>query len=67
MASPEDLATEFDAAMRRAGLTIPASRRASVLTGYAEFRAQMDLLRDRYAYTDEPANIFRMTPPEATR
>ena len=63
MPSPEDLAAEFDMLMRRAGLTIPDQRRAAVLAGYADFHAQMAILRDRYAYTDEPANIFRVTPP----
>jgi hypothetical protein len=62
MPTPEDLAAEFDMLMRRAGLIVPDERRATVLASYADFHGQMALLRDRYAYTDEPANIFRLTP-----
>jgi hypothetical protein len=64
MLSSDDLTSEFDMLMRRAGLTVPEERRAAVLTAYAELRDQMLLLRDRYAYTDEPANVFRLTPME---
>ena len=62
MPTPDELEAEFDMLMRRAGLTVPAARRASVLASYADFSDQMALLRDRYAYTDEPANIFRPAP-----
>jgi hypothetical protein len=58
----DDLTAEFDMLMRRAGLIVPEQRRATVLASYADFRSQMALLRDRYAHTDEPANIFRLTP-----
>ncbi|MSO99817.1 MAG: hypothetical protein EXR07_02015 [Acetobacteraceae bacterium] len=63
MPSPADLAAEFDVLMRRAGLTVPEQRRATVLASYADFREQMALLHDRYAYTDEPSNVFRLTRP----
>jgi hypothetical protein len=43
---------------------VPEQRREAVLTAYAELRDQMLLLRDRYAHTDEPANVFRLTPAE---
>ena len=64
MPSQTDLTAEFDMLMRRAGLTVPDARRAAVLAGYADFSQQMALLRDRYAHTDEPANIFRLSPLE---
>jgi hypothetical protein len=66
MPSSNELAGEFDMLMRRAGLTVPDERRAAVLAGYADLCGQMALLRDRYAYTDEPANIFRLSPPRAS-
>ena len=60
---PDDLAAEFDVLMRRAGLAVPDARRAAVLAGYADLRGQIALLHDRYAHTDEPANVFRLAPP----
>ena len=66
MPSPDELAAEFDILMRRAGITVPAERRATVLASYADLNEQIALLHNRYAYTDEPANIFRLAPPEAT-
>ena len=63
--SGEELAIEFDMLMRRAGITVPAQRRAAVLVSYADFRGQIALLHDRYAHTDEPANIFRLSPVTA--
>jgi hypothetical protein len=66
MLSPDELAAEFDSLMRRAGITVPADRRTAVLAGYADMREQIALLHDRYAYTDEPANIFRLAPPRAS-
>jgi hypothetical protein len=64
MPSPDELAAEFDMLMRRAGITVPAERRATVLAGYADLCDQIALLHNRYAHTDEPANVFRLTPPE---
>jgi hypothetical protein len=65
MPSPTDLAAEFDVLMRRAGITLPEERRAAVLASYADLRDQIALLQNRYAYTDEPANIFSLAPPGA--
>jgi hypothetical protein len=62
--SPGELAAEFDILMRRAGITVPADRRAGVLASYADLQEQIALLRNRYAHTDEPANVFRLTPGE---
>jgi hypothetical protein len=61
MPSPDDLAAEFDVLMRRAGITVPTDRRAAVLASYADMYEQIELLRNRYAHTDEPANVFRLT------
>jgi hypothetical protein len=58
--SPDELAREFDGFMSRAGLTIPAGRRAAVLASYADFRAQIDLLHGRQDHTGEPAHIFAL-------
>lgn len=62
--TPEALAAEFDALMRRAGVTVPAGRRASVLDSYADLRGQIALLHGRYSHVTEPANVFRLTPVE---
>jgi hypothetical protein len=62
--SPGELTTEFDILMRRAGITVPDERRATVLASYADLRGQIALLHNRYAHTDEPANIFRLLPRE---
>ena len=61
MPTADELAAEFDILMRRAGLTVPADRRAGLLTSYADLHQQMALLRNRYAHTAEPANVFRLT------
>ena len=59
--APEALAAEFDMLMQRAGLAIPAERRAQVLVAYAELRDQVDLLRNGRAAAAEPSNVFRLT------
>jgi hypothetical protein len=64
MPSPNDLTQEFDMAMRRAGITVPDGRRPALLASYADLHEQIALLHNRYAYTDEPANVFRLTPPD---
>lgn len=58
--SPETLAAEFDMFMHRAGLTVPAERRAQVLVAYAELRDQVELLRNARTAAAEPSNIFRL-------
>ncbi len=54
---------EFDAFLARAGMAMPPERRAAVLAGYADFRAQMALLHTRRDAAEEPANVFRMKEP----
>lgn len=55
----EALAAELETFLARAGQVVPAARHAAVFAGYADFRAQMDLLHARLDATQEPANIFR--------
>jgi hypothetical protein len=64
MPTPDELAAEFDTLMRRAGITVPDERRAAVLASYADMRDQIALLHNRYTYADEPANVFRLSPPD---
>jgi hypothetical protein len=51
---------EFEAFLARAGMVLPEARRAVILAGYADFRAQMDLLHTKRDASEEPSNIFRM-------
>ncbi|MGD0434718.1 MAG: hypothetical protein ABSA58_26880 [Acetobacteraceae bacterium] len=64
MPSPNDLTHEFDILMQRAGIRVPDARRAAVLASYADLHDQIALLHNRYAYTDEPSNVFRLSPPD---
>ena len=67
MPSGEALAAEFDLMMGRAGIAVPESRRAAVLTAYADLRQQIALLHGRYGADAEPSNVFRLSPAEAAR
>ena len=58
---PEALDAEFDILMARAGLTIPPDRRAALLTGFADLRAMLPVLRQPRTAAAEPANIFRLS------
>jgi hypothetical protein len=51
---------EFDVFLARAGMTVPDDRRSVVVAGWADLRAQLDLLHTRRDATHEPSNIFRM-------
>jgi hypothetical protein len=59
--TPEALDAEFDMFMARAGLTIPADRRAALLSGFADLRAMLPVLRQPRTAAAEPANIFRLS------
>ncbi len=59
--TPEDLAAEFAACLRHAGLTVPPERMTQVLVAYAELRDQVALLRNGRAAAVEPSNVFRLT------
>lgn len=64
--SAQVLETEFDVLMARAGLTIPAERRAGYLQDFADLREQLALLHERRPATVEPANVYRV-PVGASR
>ncbi len=60
--SPEDLEAEFDMFMARAGVALPADRRAGVLAGFKDLRGSLHLLRNGRTAAAEPSNVFRLTP-----
>ncbi len=60
MNRPDDLATEFDMLMARAGLTVPLDQRTELLAGYAGLLEQVALLRGPRTAAVEPSNIFRL-------
>lgn len=51
---------EFDVFLARAGMVVPPDRRAAIVAGWADIRAQLALLHTRRDATHEPSNIFRM-------
>lgn len=59
------LEAEFDVLMARAGIAVPEDRRAALLTGFAELRGQVALLRQPRTAAAEPSNIFHARRPEA--
>ena len=58
--TPDDaaLAFEFDVFARRAGLEVPADRRAAVLEGFRELRQMLALLRQPRTAAHEPAGTY---------
>jgi hypothetical protein len=62
--SESGLETEFRILAARAGVTVPEERMANILLGYADFRAQLELLRGAGRdHTAELANVFRLPVP----
>jgi len=57
---PDDatLALEFDVFARRAGLEIPAERKAAVFAGFKDLRRMLALMRQPRTAADEPAGTF---------
>jgi hypothetical protein len=55
-------ATDFAAALRGAGLTVPAERYAAMLDAYRSMRALLAVLDEPLAYADEPAVLPRPEP-----
>jgi len=53
-----DLAREFDVLAKRAGLDIPADRRATVFAGFKELRPMLALLRQPRTAAHEPAGTY---------
>lgn len=56
----EALEAEFDMLMARAGVTVPAAWRSSVLAAFADFRAQLSLLHGPRDHRVEPSNVFSL-------
>jgi hypothetical protein len=56
---PNDPDSDFAAAVRRAGVTIPPERWAEMQDAYQRFQALMKVLDDPLAYEDEPAQLPR--------
>ena len=56
---PDDLNSEFAAAVHRAGVTIPAERWEAMRDAYRSMQALLKVLDDPFAYADEPAAMPR--------
>jgi len=54
---PDDLHDEFAAAVRRAGITIPAERWDAMFEAYQGMQALLKVLDDPLAYEDEPMSM----------
>lgn len=71
MPAPIDAAAleaEFRMLAARAGVPVPEERMASILTGYAAFRADLELLRAAGRdHTSEMGNIWRMPTEGAAK
>ncbi|HEY1798670.1 MAG TPA: hypothetical protein VGG57_21340 [Stellaceae bacterium] len=50
---------DFDAALRRAGVTVPAERDAIMRDAYRQMQVLLKVLDDPLAYEDEPAQLPR--------
>ena len=55
----DDPDSEFAAAVRRAGVTIPAERWEQMREAYHSMQALLKVLDDPRAYEDEPATLPR--------
>jgi len=53
---PDALAAEFDVLISRAGIDVPAERRAGILAAYADFRG----LHGPRTHLAEPSNVFSL-------
>jgi hypothetical protein len=58
----EDDELDFAAALRRAGLTVPAERREAMLEAYRSIQALLKVLDDPLTYADEPATLPNLAP-----
>ncbi len=60
--TPDDaqLNQEFDVLARRAGLDIPADRRAALFAGFKDLRGMLALLRQPRDATHEPAATYAL-------
>jgi hypothetical protein len=64
MDTPDDTALEqeFNILMARAGLVVPADRRAGSVAGFKDLRRMAVLLHEQRPATSEPSNVFSLTP-----
>jgi hypothetical protein len=60
MPTPED--SDFAAAVRRAGVTIPPERWDAMREAYVSMQALLQLLDDPLTYADEPAVLPNLAP-----
>jgi len=51
---------EFDMLMTKAGINLPADRRAGVIAGYKDMKRVAALLRQGLTAADETANIYSL-------
>jgi hypothetical protein len=56
---PDDANSDFAAAVRRAGVSIPAERWEVMRDAYLSMQALLQVLDDPLAYEDEPASLPR--------
>ena len=64
MDTPDETALEqeFNVLMARAGVVVPADRRAGAVAGFKDLRRMAALLHGHRPATSEPSNIFILTP-----
>jgi hypothetical protein len=56
---PDDPDSDFAAAVRRAGISIPEERWEAMRDAYLSMQALLQVLDDPLAYEDEPASLPR--------
>jgi len=52
---------EFDVLMAKAGVELPADRKAGVVAGYKDMKRMAALLRQPRTAADEPSNVYSLT------
>jgi hypothetical protein len=58
--SLESAEAEFDMMTTRAGVVVPADRRAALLEAFRDFREQIAMLHTRRSHVAEISNIFTL-------
>jgi hypothetical protein len=51
---------EFDMLMAKAGIELPADRRAGVIAGYKDMKRMAALLRQPRTAANEPSNVYSL-------
>jgi hypothetical protein len=52
---------EFDLLMAKAGVELPAGRRAGAIAGYKDMKRLVAVLRQPRTAADEPSNVYSLT------